>query len=47
MSPVQCGRWTIFCEKHKYKEEIFLDQKFKTCRKIDKLEEESSLDEED
>ena len=28
MTPVQCGRWTIFCEKHKYKDELFLDKKF-------------------
>ncbi len=29
MSAVQCGKITNFCEKHKYRKEISLDQKFK------------------
>lgn len=25
MTAVQCGKWTNFCEKHKYRKEISLD----------------------
>ena len=48
MTPVQCGRWTIFCEKHKYKDELFLDKKFFVKRKtnipIKQSEEEEEID---
>jgi phage-related protein len=29
MNPEQCAKWTVFCEKYKYRKEISLDLKFK------------------
>jgi hypothetical protein len=29
MNPEQCAKWTVFCEKYKYRREVSLDLKFK------------------
>ena len=29
MTPLQCAKWTTFCEKYKYRKDISLDEKFR------------------
>ena len=26
MNPIQCGKWTLWCEKNKYYQDIFMQQ---------------------
>jgi hypothetical protein len=38
MSAEQCAKWTVFCEKYKYRKEISLDSTFKPKDSVSRVQ---------